>query len=135
MSDLGLDEGRSLNECVEIDTGLDAEPVQHVNQILGRKVARCARCIWATAESTGRCIERRNAELERGQHIGQCGPARVVKVQRDCVKRNPVGDDGYHAANPARMGDADRVADRHFERAHVHQRFGDGSDARRWHLA
>src|SRR4029078_78322 len=39
-----------------------------------------------------------------------------------------------HAADPAWMSNADRVADRHFESAHVHERFGNGGDARRRHF-
>ena len=58
-------------------------PSQHVEQILGRKVPGRAGRVRAAAQSARGRVERRDAEIECGQHVGQRGAARVVKVQRE----------------------------------------------------
>ena len=44
--------------------------------------------IRAAAQAARRCIERRDPQVEGGEHVGQRGPTRVVKVQRETRRWN-----------------------------------------------
>ena len=70
-----------MRDAVDRDAGLDAEAVQHEQQIFGREIARGARREGAAAEAAGGTVERRHAVIESGEHVGERGAAGVVKMQ------------------------------------------------------
>ena len=61
-----LNRDRRLRHIVESHAGGDAEPIEQVEQIFGREVARCAGCVWASAKSAGRCIKGGHASRKPG---------------------------------------------------------------------
>jgi hypothetical protein len=74
-----------------------------------------------------------DAEIERGEHVSECGTSCVVKVEGDLLQRNALGHGVHDNRDLAWMRNADRVADRHFERAHVDQGRRDFRHAHRIH--
>ena len=76
-------------------------PFEHVEQIFGREIAGRAGRVRAAAEAASRRVEGRDAEIERGEHVGERGAARVVEVQRDASSGTACGDgadDARHLA-------------------------------------
>jgi len=124
VTQLRFDTARRGQHPVEADTGLDAEAVQHIEQILGRQVPGGARSVRAAAEAAGGGIERGDAEIQRGEHVRQGSAARVVEVEREAIERDARGDGVDDEGNLARVGDADGVAHRDLVCAHVEQRGG-----------
>ena len=82
--------------------GLDAEAVQHEQQIFGGKVARGAGREGAAAQAAGGAVERRHAVIEAGEHVGEGGAARVVEVQGDLMQREPGADGSEDTEDVAR---------------------------------
>src|SRR5215471_13800097 len=72
---------RRLDHAGKADSRLDAETLQHVEEVLRREVAGRARGVRAAAEAPGGGVERRDAALEPRVDVGEPGPARVVEVQ------------------------------------------------------
>ena len=102
MPDSGLDERRGVDERSEVHAGLDAKTVEHVDQIFGREVAGRPGRIRAAAKPAGGRVERRDAQFERRQDIGESRPARVVEVERDVGERHALGDRAERRLAPAR---------------------------------
>src|SRR5205823_1439926 len=71
------DGARGLHDPVQVDAGLDAHAVQHVEQVFGGEVAGSARSVGTATESAGRGVEDEAAELERAQRVRQGRPAGV----------------------------------------------------------
>jgi histidinol phosphatase-like PHP family hydrolase len=117
------------DDLVEIHAGLGAEPVEHVHQVLGREVPGRAGGVRAAAQPAGRGVEGPDPEIERGQHVGERGTARVVQMQCDLPGGYLGGEAGEQRSYLPRMGDADRVADRHFERPHIEKADRERRDA------
>src|ERR1700681_937997 len=74
---------RCREQEVEIDSGVAVHAMQHVHQILGADVSRCARCEWAPAQPTETTLIMRYARGEPRKHIREAHATRVVKVQRE----------------------------------------------------
>src|SRR5262245_58287227 len=121
MAEDGLERRRCREHGVEIDAGRDAQPVEEIEQILGREIAQGAWRVRTSAESARGGIERRDSEVERREDVRQCGASRVMKMERDSIARDRACERGEHAADLSRMRDADRVADRYFEDAEVQE--------------
>ena len=112
MIELGLDRTRRGGDSIERYTGLDAESVQHEQQVFGGEIARGARRERAAAESARRAVERRDAVVESRKHICESGAARVVEVQRDLREWHERDRTIEHRPHLSRMRGANRVADR-----------------------
>src|SRR5262249_53882354 len=78
-----LRKARGIDERIEIDAGLDAHGMHHMDEILGRDVADCARRERAAAEPTDRALEIDDAEFKAGERVGQAEPACIVEMQAD----------------------------------------------------
>jgi len=89
--ELMTDDGRSNLACfdqfVEVNAGLNAHAVQHVDEILRREVPCRTRRERTAAEAAHRGVERAHAELEPDDHVGERGAARVVHVHRERRRR------------------------------------------------
>ena len=66
----------------QVDAGVDAHVVQHVHDLLGGHVAGRAGRVRAAAEPADARVELGDAELQRGQDVGQRGAPGVVEVQQ-----------------------------------------------------
>ena len=116
----------------EIDAGLDPESVQHVDQILGRKIPGRARGVRAPAKPARRGIERRRprggATSARWRARSRACRGSAARSARSPIRSATAVDDAWHLA---RMRDPNRVADRDFEAAHLDERGRDPGDAGR----
>src|SRR5690349_992378 len=77
---------RDADQCVEVDPGLDALPLEEVDEILGRDVAGCAGRERTAAEAAHRGVENARAAVERGETVRVAGIARVVTVEPCCPR-------------------------------------------------
>jgi hypothetical protein len=75
-----LGRARGLEQRVEVDAGLDPHLVQHRDEVLGGDVAGRAGRDGAAAELAEARLERVDAGLERGEHVGEALAAGVVEV-------------------------------------------------------
>ena len=82
MSDERLDLPRRLDNAIETHPCHDPQPIQHVNEVLGGQVARCAWRLGATAEPARGGIEGGDSGLEACVDVHQRRATRVVQVQR-----------------------------------------------------
>src|SRR3569833_4214577 len=126
---------RGFDELVEIDAGLHAHRVEHRDDVLGREVARRTRRVRTAAEPTGGRVDRRDAELHRGHAVRERGALRIVEVDRERADRMLRDHEAEHFLDLGRIRDADRVADRDLEHAHVGEPAGQVDDALRIDLA
>src|SRR5437763_10375237 len=81
------DELAGVDQLVEVDAGLDAKPLQQVDDVLGRNVARRALGIRAAAESRHRGVVLPDAHLEARHRVGKRPAVGVVEVARHVVER------------------------------------------------
>ena len=81
MTDERLDVTGGFRYFFEPDAALDAETVEQVDQVFGRKVARCPGRVRAPAQTAGTRIEDGDASLEAGVDVDQGGSARVVEME------------------------------------------------------
>src|SRR5262245_13728942 len=79
---------RRLDDAGERHTGLDPEPFQEIEEVLGGEIARRARSVGTAAESSRRRVERRHAALQAREHVGERRPPRVVEVEREHASRD-----------------------------------------------
>ena len=113
-----------VEQLVQIDPGLDAEAVQHVDDVFGRDIAGRAFRVRTTTKPRDRAVEDRQAAFERGVDVSERLSVRVVVVRRERRQRNaPRGGFDHRSRLPRRAG-ADRVAERDLVAAHVPQTFG-----------
>ena len=121
--------GRSMPVC-------DAHLVQHRDEVLGGDVAGRPGRHRAAAELAEARLEALDAGLQRGEHVGEALPARVVEVrgqldllaQRDRARREELAD-------LARVGHPGGVAEADLLRAGVAQARGDLEHALGRHVA
>ena len=107
------------------------ESIQHVDQIFGRKVPGRAWSERTAAQPAGGTVERGDAVIETGEHVGEGGAAGVVEVQRRSVEGHLLDHGIEHAGNLPWMRDADGVADRNLEHAEADQSRRDPRHLRR----
>ena len=88
MSNRAFDISRRPHHPYQRHAALHAEPFEHVQQILGREIAGRTWRVRTATKPTGGTVERRDAMLQRREHVGQRGAARIVKVQRNLVDWN-----------------------------------------------
>src|SRR4051812_2258242 len=81
-TDHGLCHAPGFDQLVEIDAGLDAHAVQHVDEIFGGQVAGGTRSVGAAAQASDCGIEIANAELQPHERVGERRAASVMKMQR-----------------------------------------------------
>ncbi len=72
----------------EVDAGLDTEPVQHPDQVLGGEVAGGGLGVRAAAEPAGRRVDRGHAVFQRRVGVGEGLSVGVVEVHADLVGRH-----------------------------------------------
>ena len=136
MINVRLDTCRRGDHPLQADAGVNAEPVEHVEQILRRQIPRGSRGIRATAEPAGGRVEHGDASLQRGVDVDQRRPPGVVKMHGDLRHLDAArGDRVDHRAHLARMSDPDRIAQRYFAGAHLDQLRRDRGDRLKWNRA
>src|SRR5688572_6396418 len=100
-----------LDQEVEVDAGADPHAVQHVDEVLRGKMARCRGRVRAAAEASDRRVEVSYAELESDERVHERRSARVVKVQGQLFGRD-LGEKALHDAPRLERGsDPDRVTE------------------------
>ena len=106
------DDSAHRDQLFEIDAGVEAERLGEEHHVLGDHVAGRARRIGAAAEPAQRSIESAHAGLDRGRHVGDAEPARVVEMrqQRD-LGPTAFADAGEQRADRVRIAEADRVGE------------------------
>ena len=107
-----------FDQALEVDPGLDAHAVEHVDEVLRRDVARRAGRVRAAAEAPHRRIEVADPHLEPDEDVGERRAARVVHVHRDLLARDLREDELEDSLRLARRPGADRVAERDLVAAH-----------------
>ena len=100
---------------------LPAACVEEIREVLGRQVAGCSGGVRTAAGAARRGIEAADPGRESGDDVGQCRSACVVKVERDLFDRYTSEHVFQHTGDLCGMRDADRVAHRDFEHAHLNQ--------------
>lgn len=73
-------------EGVQIDSGMDAESVQHPQQVFRGQVSGGAVGVGAVADAAGGAVELGDARGERGMHVGKGLPVGVVEVRGDPLR-------------------------------------------------
>ena len=68
------------DQPVEIDAGAQPHRLEHEDEVLGDDIARGARRERAAAEAAERGVEGGQPAIERGEHVGEPQPARVVQM-------------------------------------------------------
>ena len=75
------DAAADRHRLIEIDPGLDAHFVAHVQHVLGRHVSGRAGDEWAAAHTGERAVIAREAGLHASEDVGDAQSARVVEVK------------------------------------------------------
>jgi DNA-binding LytR/AlgR family response regulator len=104
------DELAGVDHLVEVDAGLDAQAIHHVQHVFGGDVAGRALGVRAAAQARHRRVEDRHAHFQAGVDVRQRLAVGIVEVAGHAVERNS------RAASPSRLGlarrrDADGVGD------------------------
>ena len=125
------DEGACFHQLVEIDAGLDAEPVQHIDHILGCHIAGSTGRIRAAAKAGDRGIHHCDAHLQHRQQVGKSLAVGIMEMHGEMADVD-LGRHGFdHALRLGRRADADGIAQAHLVAAHADQRLGNARD-RHW---
>jgi len=82
-----LGDAAGFDQLLEVDAGLDAQAVQHVDEILGREVARGTRRVRAAAEASDGGVEVADPLVQADERVGEGRAPRVVQVQGELVRR------------------------------------------------
>jgi len=90
-------------------TGLEARPVQGVEQVFGRNVACGGRCERAATDSAHARVEHMCARLEGGEGVRDAGTAAVVEMRANWDARCRPLSGPNELADLPRHGDTDRV--------------------------
>src|SRR5882672_1681540 len=122
------DELAGLQDLHQIDTGFDAQAVEHVDHVLGRDVAGRAPGVGAAAETRHRAVEGSDPRFERGVDVRERLPVGIVVVACEPADRNPFGDRFDHHADAPGRSDSDRVAERDLVAAHLVEFFRQHGD-------
>ena len=72
---------RRFDHRIELAVVFDAHPVEHVDQVFGRDIAGRFWRKRTTADAADARVERLDADLQRGECVGDAGVARVVKMR------------------------------------------------------
>src|SRR5205085_6297123 len=117
---------RAREQRVEVDARRDAHLAEHRDEVLGRDVAGRAGGHGAAAELAEGGLEAVDARLERGEHVRERLPARVVEVRGELERgRKALARGGEELAYRARARHAGRVPEADLLRAGCVQARGD----------
>ncbi len=106
------DEARGHKDTVKRDARRPARRVEEVDEVLGGEIPGRARSVGAATGTAGRRIEAPDAGIQSGRDIGECGPPRVVEVERHLAERQSgFGGQPAQCRDLARHADPDRVAE------------------------
>src|SRR6267154_2986432 len=129
------DELAGAQDLRQVDTGFDAQAVEHVDHVLGRDVAGGAPGVGAAAETGHRAVEGSHARFERGVDVRERLPVGIVVVAGEPADRDPFCDRLDHRADAPGCSDSDRVAQRDLVAAHFVEFFRERGDRLRLHFA
>src|SRR3954469_22531424 len=107
----------------------------HRDEILGRYVSRGALRHRATSELAEGALERRDAGFERGEHVCETLPARVVEVSGELDAVESLGGSLEEFTDLDRVRHPGRVAECDLLAAGGRETLGDPEHALRPHLA
>ena len=100
------------SDVLEIDAVLDAQTVEHPDEVLGGEVAGGRLGVRAAAQPTGRRVDGGDPAAQRGEGVGQRLAVGVVEVHGELVDADPGGDARVqHGVDVAGGAGADRVAE------------------------
>src|SRR5207249_12227769 len=119
---LAGDEIRSTPNKVERNTGLDAEAVQKVNEILRREIARSSGSVGTATKSAGRAVENRESHLESLVDVGDRHSVRVVEMHREFMPRKFLEQITTGRFDVTRSRCTNRVSDRDLVNAELEER-------------
>src|SRR5258708_29291328 len=122
------DESAGPQDLHQVDTGFDAQAVEHIDHVLGRDVAGRAPGVGAPAESRHRTVEGPDPRLERGVDVRERLPVGIVVVTCEPADRDPLCDRLDHRADAPGRSDPDRVAERDLVAAHLVEFFREHGD-------
>src|SRR5712675_2482532 len=129
------DELADPQDLRQVDTGFDAQAIEHVDHVLGRDVAGRAPGVGAAAETGHRAVEGSHARFERGVDVRERLPVGVMVVACELGRRDPFCDRRYHRADAPGRSDPDRVAERDLVAAHLVEFFRQHGDRLRLYFA
>jgi hypothetical protein len=113
------DELAGVDHDIEVDAGVDAQALHHVQHVLGGDVAGRALGVRAAAQSRYRRVVNRDAQLQAGVDVGQRLAVGIVEVARQAVDAELANGAFHHRLRLARRGHADGVGDVDFVAAQV----------------
>src|SRR6266853_1833176 len=129
------DELAGPQDLRQVDTGFDAQAVEHVDHVLGRDVAGRAPGVGAAAETRHRAVEGSHARFERGVDVRERLPVGIVVVAGESADRDPFCYRLDHRADAPGRSDSDRVAERDLVAAHLVEFFRERRDRPGLHFA
>src|SRR5262245_2925153 len=113
------DELAGAKQLLEIDAGVDAQAVEHVDHVFGGDVAGGSLRVGAASQSRDRAVESLHPQLERGIDVGERLAVGVVIVPADPGHGDLAGDRLDHGTDLLRRADAYGVAQRDLVAAHA----------------
>src|SRR5258706_3285276 len=105
--ELAADESAGPQDLRQIDTGFDAQAIEHVDHVLGRDVAGRAPGVGAAAETRHRAVEGPDPRFERGVDVRERLPVGVVVVACELGRRDLFCDRLDHRADAPGRSDPD----------------------------
>src|SRR5579863_7339165 len=108
------DKVRNVQQSLQVNTGLNAHLAQHVDEVLGSDIACRPRSEGAAAESTDRRIEGTDTSIEGRHDVGKPKSTRIVEMCADLEVGVSMADPREGLEDLLRVGNSDRVAERHF---------------------
>ncbi len=109
----------SGGEFIEIDAGLDAHSVQHIYDVFGRDIARCARGVRAAPEPSNRAVDDGDSQLKGSEDIRERLAPRVMEMDGELRDRYLRRNGLNHVLSFERSADADGIAEGNFIAAHL----------------
>ena len=104
------DELTHVDEAIKVDTGLVPEPVQQIDHILRRHIARRALRIRTSTQTSHTRVHTPDAQLHRLRDVGDGLSVGVVAVDRQLVRWDPTGVDRFdECADRLRRAHTNRV--------------------------
>lgn len=131
----GADALARSDQCVDVDTGMDAQAVEQVEHVLAGHVAAGALGIGTAAEAGHRAVEHVDAFQQARVDVRQRLAVGVVEVPGQLVARDVAADHLEQGTGLAGGAGADGVAERDLVAAHLEQLASHRGDLLRRHLA
>src|SRR5439155_21536494 len=111
MAEPGGDGAGGGGHLGQVDAGLDAHAVEHVEQVLGGQVPARSGRVGTAPEAARRAVDGGDARLQGGEHVGEGRAPRVVEVDGEGAGGHDLFQPAHDVGHLGRNADADGVAD------------------------